>query len=259
MQKVAAGGAKAHLLHSVIVRRQRASRGTDSMRTRCYWGHTFLPELIRSDGMIFDFGTYNGGFCKVVAPLCQRVIGFEPDPYWEGRLSLPENVRVFPKALAAKRGVLRFNLNKEKCASAHYFDKGARSIEVDAITLADALALVLTPAERIELIKMDIEGEELAVLRDASPESLQRIAQLTVEFHDFLDRGSVPAIRTIIEKMRSLGFFAMRFSWHSYGDLLFVNQRLEPLSLWQRVGLIVFHKYARGFGRIARRALRLSK
>jgi FkbM family methyltransferase len=224
------------------------------MRTECYWGHTFLPGLIRSDGVIFDFGTFNGGFCKVVAPLCQRIIGFEPDPYWEGKLSLPENVRVLPKALAAKRGVMRLNLNQEKCASAHYFDNSARSIEVDAITLADALALA--PAARIELVKMDIEGEEVAVLREASPESLQRIAQLTVEFHDFLDGESVPAIRMVIDKMQRLGFFALRFSWHSYGDLLFVNRQLEPLLFWQRVGLIVFHKYGRGFGRIARRALR---
>src|SRR5262249_11790373 len=132
------------------------------------------------------------------------------------------------------------------------FDPGARSREVDSITLADALALAA--GSRIELIKMDIEGEELSVLRDASPESLQRIAQLTVEFHDFLDAGSLPAIRMIIRRMQTLGFFAVKFSWHSYGDLLFVNQRLEPLSLWQRMDLIVFHKYARGFGRIVRRA-----
>ena len=50
---------------------------------------------------------------------------------------------------------------------------------VDAITLADAVALA--PTKRIELIKMDIEGEEVAALREAPPKILQRIAQLTVE------------------------------------------------------------------------------
>src|SRR5262249_52450595 len=134
------------------------------MRTQSYWGHTFLPTLIRRDGVIFDFGTYNGGFCKKVAPLCHLVIGFEPDPLWEGRLSLPKNVRVFSMALATQRGVMRLNLNREKCSSLHYFDFGARSKEVDSITLADALALAAR--SRIELIKMDIEGEELSVLQD---------------------------------------------------------------------------------------------
>ena len=222
------------------------------MKVETYWSHTFLPELIRSDGVIFDFGSNYGGFCKMMAPLCERVICLEPDPYWEGReLSLPENVLVLRKALAAKRGQVYLNLNPKKCSSMHYVDTGARSVGVDAITLADAVALA--PTKRIELIKMDIEGEEVAVLREAPPELLQRIAQLTVEFHDFLDPASIPAIVAVIKKMQSLGFLAIRFSWHSYGDLLFVNQRLERLSLWQRAGLMVVHKYGCGFSRIAHR------
>jgi FkbM family methyltransferase len=222
------------------------------MKVETYWGHTFLPELIRADGVIFDFGTNNGGFCKLVAPLCQRVIGFEPDPYWNERLSLPGNVVVLNKALAAKRGLARLNLNQEKCPSMHYVDNGAHTLEIETITLADAIDLA--PVERIELIKIDIEGEELAVLREASPAVLERVAQLSVEFHDFLDPASMPGIGRIINKMRGLGFLMVKFSWHSYGDLLFVNQRLEPLSLWQRASLRVIHKYGRGFRRIAQRA-----
>jgi hypothetical protein len=164
---------------------------------------------------------------------------------------LPENAVVFHKALATKRGVVRLNLNPKKCSSMHYADRDARLVEVEAITLADATALV--PAERIELIKMDIEGEEVAVLRDAPPEILQKVAQLTVEFHDFLDPASTPAIIAVIKRMQSLGFLAIRFSWHSYGDLLFINQRHEHVSLWQRAALTIIHKYGCGFGRIARR------
>ena len=211
-----------------------------------------MPELIRRDGVIFDFGSNNGGFCKLVAPLCHRVICLEPDPHWEDRgILLPENAVMLHKALAAKRGLVRLNLNPKKCSSMHYADTDTRSVEVEAITLADTVALM--PAERIELIKMDIEGEEVAVLRDAPPEILQKVAQLTVEFHDFLDRASTPAIIAVIKRMKSLGFLAIRFSWHSYGDLLFINQRHERLSLGQRVALTVIHKYGRGFGRIARR------
>jgi len=165
----------------------------------------------------------------------------------------PENAVVFHKALAAKRGVVRLNLNPKTCSSMHYADTDSRLVEVQAITLADATALM--PSERIELIKMDIEGEEVAVLRDAPNEILLKVAQLTVEFHDFLDPASTPAIIAVIKRMQSLGFHAIRFSWHSYGDLLFVNQRLERLSLWQRADLLIVHKYGRGFGRIAHRIL----
>jgi FkbM family methyltransferase len=221
------------------------------MKVESYWSHTFLPELIRADGVIFDFGAFNGGFCKIVAPLCQKVVAFEPDPCWEQKLSLPENVIVRHQALAARRGVVRLNLNHEKCSSMHYFDSGSNSLEVDAITLADALTLA--PEGRIELVKMDIEGEEVAVLRDAPPEILQRVVQLSVEFHDFIDPSSTPAILAVIKRMRNLGFLAIKFSWRSYGDFLFINQRRERLSLRQRLGLTVVHKYGRGFERIARR------
>jgi hypothetical protein len=63
---------------------------------------------------------------------------------------------VHRKALAAKRGLVRLNLNQKKCSSMHYFEPSARPVDVEAMTLADAIALA--PSERIELIKMDIEG-----------------------------------------------------------------------------------------------------
>jgi len=219
-----------------------------------YWSHSFLPDLIRPDGIAFDFGVNGGGFARLVAPRCRRVVGFEPDPSWQGRLSLPDNVRLVAKAISARPGKLQFHVNRETCSSLHYAEEAADTVEVEAVTLADALAL--EPGGRIELIKMDIEGEEVPVLREAPAELFDRVAQMTVEFHDFLDPASVPAIRQVIAKMRGVGFHAVRFSRNTYGDLLFVNQRLEPLSLWQRGSLRLRHKYARGLGRIIRRALK---
>src|SRR5262249_59833988 len=102
------------------------------MKVESYWSHTFIPELVRSDGLIFDFGTNNGGFSKLVAPLCPRVIGFEPDPYWDGKLSLPENVLVVRKALAAKRRRGRLHLNSAKASSMHYVDVARPSVHADS-------------------------------------------------------------------------------------------------------------------------------
>ncbi len=126
-----------------------------------YWGHTYLPGLIRPNGVIFDFGVHDGGFSRLVAPLCERVVGFEPDPSWQGRLSLPKNVRVLPQALAARAGTVRLNVNKKKCSSLHYADDDSIEIEVPAISLEQALAT--EPSDRIELVKIDIEGEELSI------------------------------------------------------------------------------------------------
>lgn len=224
------------------------------MNVQLYWCHSFFADLIRPDGVVFDFGVNDGGFARLVAPHCRRVIGFEPDPTWGGgRLSLPPNVLIVPKAVAAKSGTIPFHVNEGMCSSLHFAEAETKTVEVEAVTLADALAM--EPGSRIDLIKMDIEGEELAILDSAPAELFARVAQMTVEFHDFLDPASVPAIRAVIARMEGMGFHAIRFSWNSYGDLLFINQRLVPLSTSQRAWVRLRHKYARGVARVMRRML----
>ena len=224
------------------------------MTVTVYWSHSFLSDLIRPDGLVFDFGFNDGGFTRLLAPKCKRVIGFEPDPRWQNRQSLPDNAHLEQKALAARRGKLRLHVNKEwQCASLHYAESDANAVEVEAVTLEEALGL--EPEGRIELIKMDIEGEEVAVLMGAPKELFSRVAQMTVEFHDFLDPASIPAIRKVIARMRSLGFYVFCFSWRSHGDLLFVNCKLAPLGLFQRLWLLARYKYIRGVGRVLKRQL----
>lgn len=137
------------------------------------------------------------------------------------------------KAIAARNGRLSFNVNAETCSSLHYADSGATRVEVEAITLAEALAL--EPEGRIDLIKMDIEGEEVPILLQADAALFSRVAQITVEFHDFLDASSLPSILLVIERLKSQGFTAFRMSWRSHGDMLFINENLDPLTPWQRL------------------------
>ncbi len=226
------------------------------MHVEQYWSHSFIPELIRPDGVVFDIGVNGGGFSELLAGRCRRVIGFEPDPSWQGRWNLPANVEVHPKALAGKTGILSFHVNTDLCSSLHYTEAGTKTVDVEAVTLADALALV--PEGRIDLIKMDIEGEELPVLLSAPAGLFERVAQMTVEFHDFLDPASLPRVLEVISRMRLIGYHAFCFSWRSHGDLLFLHRRLVPMNPLQRWWLLVRYKYLRGLGRMLRRALKMN-
>lgn len=221
------------------------------MQVEVYWSHSFLPGLVRPDGVVFDIGVNNGGFSERIAYRCRRVIGFEPDPAWHAKYSLPPNVQVLPKALAARRGTMRLHVNPKLCSSLHYQESTSTSVEVEALTLADALAL--ESQGPIDLIKMDIEGEELAVLERSPAELFSRVVQMTVEFHDFLDPLSRPKVLAVIERLRRLGFHVVKFSWHNYGDMLFVNRKLAPLSVWQRIWLRLRYKYGSGIARILHR------
>src|SRR5439155_2597358 len=77
-----------------------------------FWGHTFLQDRIRQTDTVFDVGMNYGGFSKIVAPLCRRVIGYEPNEFWDGRRpSLPANVTIVNKAIAATKGLPSFQLD----------------------------------------------------------------------------------------------------------------------------------------------------
>lgn len=223
------------------------------MRVEQYWSHSFIPDLIRNNGVAIDIGMHSGGFAKVVAPRCRKVIGFEPDPSWRGRSDLPANVQIVEKAIAATSGTFRFHVNVEKCSSLHYADLHAETIEVNSVTLEQALELV--PDELVDLIKMDIEGEEIAVLSQTPGQLFNRVVQMTVEFHDFMDPSTRPQIRAIVDRMKGLGFYAFRFSWHNWGDILFINRNLVGMNVFQRWWILLRYKYFRGLLRIVKRRL----
>ena len=149
------------------------------------------------------------------------------------------------KALAAKETRGPF-ISARSCV-VHYSTRRrtSKTVWVEAVTLVDALAY--ESEEIIDLVKMDIEGEEVPVLGETP--CLHVCAQMTVEFHYFLDPKSVPGIRAVISATRT-DFHAVRFSSYTFGDMLFVNQRLASLNLWQRVWLRLRYKYARGLGRV---------
>ena len=52
----------------------------------------------------------------------------------------------------------------------------------------------------IDLLKVDIEGAELELFENFSIEFLEKIRQVTIEFHDHLNIGDIPRIKSIIKK-----------------------------------------------------------
>lgn len=60
---------------------------------------------------------------------------------------------------------------------------------------------------------------------------------------------------TVIRRMQEKGFWCVKFSRKNYGDVLCVNRRLEPLSLFQRSIIVLIHKYGRGLARMWRRTM----
>lgn len=76
----------------------------------------------------------------------------------------------------------------------------------------------------IEVLKLDIEGAELAVIDSMPDELLLSIGQITIEFHEFLGYHTAADVDRRVERILALGF--REFFWsrtRNSGDVLLVN------------------------------------
>jgi FkbM family methyltransferase len=221
-------------------------------------GHTFLGGALSSDSVVFDIGANRGTFAREVLRLygC-RVHAVEPAPKLSAELRrcpMP-GLTVQAAAVASRAGTARLVISANVEASCLEHANGVaesiasgQAVEVETITLEGLLASTHAAGERaqIDLVKLDIEGAELDVLESTSEQTLGRIQQLTVEFHQFLHPEAKPRIENIKRRLQRLGFWCLDLSRCNY-DVLFARYELG-LGGWARVKLRG-EKYRTGVGR----------
>jgi len=139
-----------------------------------------------ADPLVVDVGANVGQFATAVKLLCpaSRVISFEPDPTVFSLLQenighLP-NVRAYCFALGSSTTRLPLYRHELSVMSSLVFEGGGREpkgvIDVDVVRLDDVIAT----GEIIDILKVDVEGFELDVLK-GSIEVLRRTRYLLLE------------------------------------------------------------------------------
>lgn len=160
---------------------------------------------VREGWTVLDVGAHKGSFAvraALVAPQT-RVHAVEPEPenlrYLNANIALNrlENVVVHAAAVSAdpgeallyvaRRGSGTNSLLRERVKE----DKGV-PLTVRTIRLDDLLE---TAGGRVDLMKMDVEGAEYAVLHAVSSKALRRIHRIVLEYHGVtrLDADAVGA------------------------------------------------------------------
>jgi hypothetical protein len=64
---------------------------------------------------------------------------------------------------------------------------------------------------QLDLLKIDIEGAEIALLLNTPADVLRRAAQVTVEFHNLCGLCTVRDVEHVVARMSAIGFDAIRF------------------------------------------------
>jgi FkbM family methyltransferase len=218
--------------------------------------HTLCTSFLSPTSTVLDLGCNKGAFIRSM----QRTYGcscfaVEPNPRLFQHLSLMSDIRAFNYAVAGAVGEVDFCLADNDEASS--IVRGSRDclgerVKVQTIGLAGLLEQMRV--EYVDLLKVDIEGAEIEMF-DAMPDSIApAFGQLTVEFHDFCG-VPVAAIERVCQRLGKLGYAAIKFSRHTYGNVWFVNTRRLKVSQLDFARAKYIYRNLAGAGRILARAL----
>ncbi len=181
------------------------------LKREIWTGHCYYTEIEDEDRapVIIDAGAHIGVSTLYFAKLfpTAQIIAIEPNPLateilekniWNNRLE--NRVSTQPVALSNQVGTTplyrlpskQWQLNANLTNRAWNGDKLTDSIEIKTITLSSLIT------QAIDILKLDIEGFELMVLKE-SREKLHLINQLWVEFHP-TPGNSLQELTQLLEK-----------------------------------------------------------
>ena len=140
--------------------------------------HSFelLQRLITADDVVLDVGAWAGPLALFAASLGAEVHAIEPDPEVYGALvtngglnpQLRHPLRTYPLAIAPANGVqplfARSAYGQSSTSLLHRVHDGVMSASCDAVTFTEFARQA--GLERVDLLKIDIEGGEFQILGD---------------------------------------------------------------------------------------------
>jgi FkbM family methyltransferase len=198
--------------------------------------HSFFVTLLNRPAAVADFGAHRGEFFSALKsehPI-SRALLIEADP------ELAESLkRIFGKdtdvvhaaAVAeSKQRSITFTRSIEPKSSSVFREWSATYGIADELTVPTLhfSNAVERLGERIDLVKMDVEGAEIGILENASASDLASCAQLTVEFHDKRPPFTRHDVNRVCRRMRAEGYGIVMANWPKADDVLFVNLRSIP-------------------------------
>jgi len=185
-----------------------------------YCGQEYqLPSDPRT---LVDLGANIGAFSLFAAELCRtaRIVAVEPFPSTFQRLQgmlrdndLGKQVIAVQAAMHSSTGTVRMNAQAHGHSYArHLVGEGTEaSVEVPAMTLAALFEQY--ELEAVDLLKVDIEGGEYAMLAACQPDVLRRCRVIALEYHDAARR------RLIWDRLEHSGFRCTRHDARGWSGL----------------------------------------
>ncbi|MEP4377890.1 MAG: FkbM family methyltransferase [Alphaproteobacteria bacterium] len=212
-------------------------------------GHSFLQGSLNAESVVVDLGINQANFARNIHALTGcRVLGVEAVPDLAAKAPVHDWLQVVNVAIAGADGTVTMHLNQTGDATLRpdMSEDDVTTVEVRGTTLESFLSA--HEVGTVDLLKVDIEGAEFALFDSAPDALLQRLVQITIEFHDFKNAALTPDVDRVKARMRALDFICLTFSGNNT-DVLFVNRRYLHVGAVARAYMLALYKYGRGIGR----------
>jgi FkbM family methyltransferase len=210
----------------------------------------FLFTPACTNGTFIDLGANKGDFYLAFQ---QKFKGsgyaIEASPALHESLPPCNQVQCFNYAITDKNGFIDFFISENSEANSLNATISEQwglkqKVNVEGITLNEFIQRHRIK-EKIDLVKIDIEGAEIPLLLSLSDDILHAIGQIAVEFHDFLikDDEYKTNMNIILKKLKSLDFEIIQISLNDYREVLCINKKLISLSLANQFRIRNIHPF----------------
>lgn len=213
--------------------------------------------MINGSSLVVDLGAYDGFFShSIIDRFGCRVIALEAVPDLAARITRHEKLSVFQEAIAGKTGLVGINQYEKRCASLSGAIANEERVSVTTVRTVSFHDLKAREGiDKVDLLKVDVEGAELGMFDSSTDEDLLACKQITVEFHDFLYPTTHDHVEKVKQRLVSLGFSLVPFSFNNT-DVLFINPS-AGVSSFAVMWLKTVAKYGFGCIRRLRRVFRI--
>lgn len=154
---------------------------------------------IRNGDIVLDAGACIGGFTVHAARRAKLVIAIEPIPsnivWLRMNTAHLKNVWIIEKAVWSHKGYLKIHLSNNM-GSHSIFGSGEKIIRVEADTLDSIIEQL--HINRVDFLKMDIEGAELEALKGAN-RTLKITKKAAIAVHPAINPSLPSKVRNFLE------------------------------------------------------------
>jgi FkbM family methyltransferase len=198
-------------------------------------GHHLFTHPLSNKATVIDLGAFKGEFAKKISQLFHcKVFAIEANPVVFPETYHDENVIKFNNAITDKNGAIRFYLANNPEGNSIFEAHSAVNdtfVEVEGITLSSFLAE--RGIDYVDILKVDIEGAEIHLFNNLDDAVLNKIGQITIEFHDFIPELNIAQeVLNIKKRLKQLGFKEIVCELPNK-DVLFVKLERIGISAFQ--------------------------